>query len=265
MNTARFFSGFLFFIFLVLILKIGPVQAGKEVYPQGCPDTVKIIKLLKEGEVTDVLKELTAFNQFVPIITKPCNILVNKLYGIANLSRDPELAKLYWRSMLYLDARAEVFNLNILSYRIQSQFDRVKSEMVKEGHIKNAYSEDYIPPVYPDPRDSPRINSWKKLYHEIRLFAYSGDFNYTKSRLKDSLQAWVKRGEGVDPAFMILEGDLKTRRSSHRGESVFEASTLIQNGFEVLQHKSSVLVEDMSLKDWARRLKTRFAVAEDSK
>jgi hypothetical protein len=254
----------LFLLLGTLFFHAVPVHAAQEVYAQGCPDTVKLAKLLKEGEIADVLKELTNFSQFVPVIPKPCNVVVQKLYGISYLSQEPELAKLYWRSMLYLDPRAEVFDLNILSYKVQSQFDKVKADMVRSGHIQNAYSEKYIPPVYPDVHDTPRVEAWKRFYHELRLLAYSREFEYSRTKLKDTLQAWVKRGEKVDPAFLILEGDLKTRRYAHRGETVFEASTLIQNGEEILRSSGSTLVDPVSLKEWAKRLKARFAVAGDA-
>jgi hypothetical protein len=155
--------------------------------------------------------------------------------------------------------------LNILSYKVQSGFDRIKAEMAKDGLLKNAFPDDYIPPVYPGAHDSPRIEAWKRLYHEQRIFAFSNDFNYSKTKLKDTLQAYVQRGQSVDPAFMILEADLKTRRSSRRGEAVFEASTLIQSGLDVLRHNGSALVDAEDLKDWARRLKPRFAVSGDSR
>ena len=252
-------------LFALLLFRAEPIAAAQEVYPQGCPDTVMLLTLLNSGKVSEVLKELSDFNRYIQIITKPCNILVHKLYGISYLNQDPDLAKLYWRAMLYLSPQAEIFDLNILSYRVQSEFDKVKADMTKDDLLKNAYSGNYIPPVYPTPRDSPRIDSWKKLYHEQRVFAFSNDFSYSKTKLKDTLQAFVKRGQSVDPAFMILEADLRTRRSSRSGEAVFEASTLIQNGLEVLKQRGSVLADGAALEDWARRLKARFAVAGDSR
>lgn len=260
----------LFLRILGLCLLMSAVQPahvfGKdEIYPVSCPDTLKIMSTFKAGEIDEALKILRDFQNRTSISPRPCALFQLKLLGILHYSRDPVSAKEYWRAMLALEPRMEIFDLGLINYRVQNVFDSLKGEMVRAGHIPQGFAPDYIPSAFARRLDSSALSNypagaaeaWRRFYHAERIHAYAEDFDYSKTKVKDSLAHWKRTRIFVDPAFLLLEAELLMRDKSARPPS-YEIAGHIRFGMEENYRRPPLLLAEEVVSEWGKRLKQRL-------